>query len=104
MGPGLTRYRLCEPEKSLPLGAFLEPGEIRMPTDLMRQWRGFTEEVAANSPHIQAQEEGGREPLAPGLGALQPWEAAEGVQSAGVLAYSPNGPEICVLERLSAPQ
>lgn len=75
-----------------------------MPTDLMRQWRGFTEEVAANSPHIQAQEEGGREPLAPGLGALQPWEAAEGVQSAGVLSYSPNGSEICVLERLSAPQ
>ena len=69
LGPGLTRYRLCEPEKSLPLGAFLETGEI-MPTNLVRQWRGFTEEVAANGPQVQAQEEGGREPLAPGLGAL----------------------------------
>ena len=70
LGPDLTRYKLCEPEKSLPLGAFLETGEIRMPTDLVRQWRRFTEEAAANSPQVQAQEEGDRECLALGLGAL----------------------------------
>ena len=37
-------------------------------------------------------------PYHPAWGLSQPWEAAEGVQSAGVLAYSPNGPEVCVLE------